>query len=248
MGIVSAGMTHIGRKRKSNQDAIYLNSKNHLYIVADGVGGHSGGDVASTMAVSLIPDYFLKQDINENNVKEHLVEAINYTNRAILNESMKRPELQGMGTTVVAMYFLEGNLYIVNIGDSRSYLVHEGQLYQLTQDHSLVQEKINLGFYTREQAREDPMRNVLVRTVGHEESTRADIFSYKVSPNDCFLLCSDGLHDKVNDQDVLTLINQHISQGKCSKSQLQSTVEALIDQANKNGGGDNISVIISMAQ
>ena len=242
-------MTHIGRRRKSNQDAIYINTKDHLYIVADGVGGHSGGDVASAMAVDLIPEYFLNQNLNEENVKYHLEEAIKYANKSILNETIKRPELQGMGTTIVSMYFLKNKLYITNVGDSRSYLIHDGQLYQLTQDHSLIQEKVNLGVYTRDQAVQDPMKNVLVRTVGYDDSTRVDIFAYRVSQNDCFLLCSDGLHGRVSDKDILALILRHIPlDKKCTGPQLQSTVQTLVDQANQNGGSDNISAILVVAQ
>ena len=242
-------MTHIGRRRKSNQDAIYLNSKDHFYIVADGVGGHNGGDVASSMAINLIPEYFLRQEITEESIKLHMEEAIKYANKSILNESLKRSKLRGMGTTVVSMYFFKNTLYITNVGDSRSYLVHSDQLYQLTQDHSLIQEKINLGLYTREQAMRDPMKNVLVRTVGHEETAKVDIFSYKVSQNDRFLLCSDGLHGKVSDRDMLALIQKHLpSNEKCNKKHLQNAVQALVDQANENGGSDNISAILSVAQ
>ena len=242
-------MTHVGRQRKSNQDAIYLNSQDHLYIVADGVGGHNGGDVASSMAVRLIPEYFFNQKIDKNNVEDHLQVAIQYANKSIFNEAIKRSELKGMGTTVVALYFLGENLYIVNIGDSRAYLFQGDELYQLTRDHSLVQEKINWGIYTREQAMQDPMQNILVRTVGYEESIKADIFVYKVSLHDFFLLCSDGLHGKVSSQDILSLVHQHLlADQECTKSQVKSAVENLVNQANQNGGNDNISVIISKVQ
>ena len=249
MDIISSGMTHIGRQRKSNQDAIYLNSEDHLYIVADGVGGHNGGDVASSMAVRLIPEYFFNQKIDKNNVEYYLQVAIQYANKLIFNEAIKRSELKGMGTTVVALYFLGENLYIVNVGDSRAYLLQGDELYQLTRDHSLVQEKINWGIYTREQAMQDPMKNILVRTVGYEESIEVDIFVYKVSPHDFFLLCSDGLHGKVSPRDILSLVHQHLLTDRgCTKSQVKSAVEDLVNQANQNGGNDNISVIISKAQ
>ena len=201
------------------------------------------------MAVALIPEYLLNQKINEDNIKYHLEQAIKYTNKSILNEAIKRPELEGMGTTVVSMFFLKNNLYITNVGDSRAYLVHSKQLYQFTRDHSLVQEKINLGIYTRQQAIQDPMKNVLIRTVGYEDIIKVDIFTYKISCNDFFLLCSDGLYGKVNDQDMLTLLHRHIpATQKCTKSQMQNAVQALVDQANHNGGNDNISVIISKAE
>ena len=249
LGIISSGATHIGRKRKSNQDAIYLSSQDNLYIVADGVGGHNGGDVASNMAVRLIPEYFFNQKIDKSNVKYHLQESIQYANKAIFDQAIKRPELKGMGTTVVGLYFLEENLYIINVGDSRAYLFRDDELYPLTRDHSFIQEKVNLGIYTREQAMKDPMKNILVRIVGYEESINVDIFVYKVSVHDFFLLCSDGLHGQVRSQDILSLMSQNLSPHKeCSQSQVKNAVHYLVDQANQNGGNDNISVIISKAQ
>ena len=242
-------MTHIGRQRKSNQDAIYLNSRENLYIVADGVGGHNGGDIASNMAVRLIPEYFFNQKIDKSNAEYHLREAIQYANKSIFNEAIKRSELQGMGTTVVGFYFLGENLYIINVGDSRAYLLRDNELYQLTRDHSLVQEKVNWGIYTREQAMKDPMKNILVRMVGYEENIKVDIFVYKVSLHDFLLLCSDGLYGKVMAQDILPLVYQNLSADQeCTESQVKNAAQYLVDQANQNGGNDNISVIISKVQ
>lgn len=250
MGIISAGQTHIGMKRKTNQDAIYLNSKKHLYLVADGMGGHNGGDIASSIAVNSLPEFFFNQSLTtEEEVINAFQESVFFANRTILGEADKNEELKGMGTTVVGMYFFENKIYLGNVGDSRAYLVSNNQLFQLTRDHSLVQEKINMGIYSREQAAQDVMKNVLVRTVGYGDLEGVDVFSYKVHKNDLFLICSDGLHSKVSDRDILTLINRRINDGKnLSKDQIQQTVQDLIDQANRNGGNDNISVILCYAK
>ncbi len=250
MGIISAGLTHIGMKRKTNQDAIYVNGKKHLYVVADGMGGHNGGDIASSIAVNSIPQFFFNQTLEtEEEVKKSLEESVFFTNRAILSEADKNEELKGMGTTVVGMYFFKNKVFISNVGDSRAYLISHNQLFQITRDHSLVQEKINMGIYSREQAAQDMMKNVLVRTVGYGELEEVDIFSYKVHKNDLFLICSDGLHSKVSDKDILTLINRRIPEpANATKEDVQSLVQDLIDQANRNGGNDNISIIICCAK
>lgn len=250
MGILAAGLTHIGMKRKTNQDAIYLNSKKHLYLVADGMGGHNGGDIASSIAVSSFPEYFFKlKTSNEQEVVKALEDSVFFANRAILNEAEKNTDLKGMGTTMVSMYFHGPKIYLSNVGDSRGYLISNGQLFQLTRDHSLVQEKINMGIYTREDAAKDLMKNVLVRTVGYGDLEGVDTFAYKVSKYDLFLICSDGLHSKVSDKDILTIINRRISDPtNASKELIQQTAEDLVDQANRNGGNDNISVILCYAK
>lgn len=249
MGIIAAGQTDIGMKRKTNQDAIYLNSRDHLYVVADGMGGHSGGDVASSLAVQHLPKFFFDNISKSEELKEHFITSVKYANKKILLEASKRPELKGMGTTIVGMFFHKAELFIANVGDSRCYMVNNSQLFQLTRDHSLVQEKINMGIYNREEAVKDIMKNVLVRTVGYEDNVEVDIFNYRVSRNDIFLLCSDGLHSKVSDRDILHIINHHIpTPQSATKEDLQNLVTSLINQANANGGNDNISVIIALAQ
>ena len=249
MSIISSGITDIGQKRKTNQDAIYLNTQDHFYLVADGVGGHNAGEVASAMAVKLIPEYFLGQQISADNVKHYLSEAVKHANSAIFTRAAQDPELKGMGTTIIAMYFLGDTLYIANVGDSRSYLIHQEELFQITRDHSLIQEKLNLGIYTREQAAQDPAKNILVRTVGHEQTTQVDIFTYPLSPQDLFLLCSDGVHGIIANPDILTTIRQHLPPGQSySQPQITQAIQALVDRANQNGGNDNISGILCATQ
>ncbi len=247
MGLVAAGMTDIGMKRKTNQDAIYLNPEKHLFVVADGMGGHNGGDIASQMATEVLPDYVIKN--YDKDPAKLQKEAVLTANKAIKKHGEENEELVGMGTTLVSQLFRGPYLYLANVGDSRSYLFNNKKLYQLTSDHSLVQEKLNLGFYTREQASEDPQKNVLVRTVGFEDEVEVDVFTYKVHRNDVFLSCSDGLHGKVSEKDLVYLLNKHIPDpAKATKETLQKTCQVMIDLANKNGGQDNISVVLVVAQ
>lgn len=247
MGLISAGMCDIGRKRKTNQDSIYMNPERNLFIVADGMGGHNGGDIASALAVQNIPEYIIEHF--EADPQQAISNSIKYANSAIKDRGKNDPLLTGMGTTVVSFYFKETTLFIANVGDSRAYLVNRHRLYQLTKDHSLVQEKLNIGIYNRDQAQKDPQKNVLVRTVGFEDSVDVDVYTYKVCRNDIFLCCSDGLHGKVSDADILYIINKYIPDPAAATPQaLNNAVKMLVHQANENGGNDNISVILVVAK
>jgi len=253
MAILAAGLTNIGQKRKSNQDSIYLNCEQHLFVVADGMGGHQGGDIASQMAVKAIPEYLIPKLMarpSSEDLVNLLKNSVLKANEAILQKSRQDSKLQGMGTTVVALLFSDSTLYIANVGDSRAYLLHKGEIYQLSKDHSLIQEKINLGIYTRQQAQADKMKNVLSRTVGFDDSVDVDIFNFKVHKGDLFFICSDGLHGKVSDHDMMHILNRHInpSQQQITQKQLNDAANELVAQANANGGQDNISVIIAYAQ
>lgn len=247
MGLIAFGKTDIGRKRKTNQDSYFVSLEKKLFVVADGMGGHNGGDIASQMATKILPNFF---DENIQMPPDSLLkEAIQETNRTIKNYGETHTELVGMGTTVVGFYFRGQNIYIGNVGDSRGYLINRKKIFQLTRDHSLVQEKLNYGVYNREQAALDPQKNILVRTVGFEENVDVDVFIYKVVKNDIFLCCSDGLHGKVSDEDILYIINKLIPDPAIANQEAaESVIKALIDTANENGGQDNITAILIIAQ
>ena len=247
MPLHSAGLCDIGLKRKTNQDAIYLNPKKKLFIVADGMGGHQGGDIASAMAVKYIPEYLFSQSLNDPIAA--LMASIKATNLKISKKSKGNLELAGMGTTIVSLFFKNSFLYISNVGDSRAYLINKHKIYQLTKDHSMVQEKINMGIYSREQAMLDNQKNVLTRSLGPEEEMEIDVFNYQVVKNDLFLICSDGVHGKINDEDLIYLINQEIPKPSSAKNKdLKRTAQRIVDLAKDNGGNDNISVILVLAQ
>lgn len=247
MAILSAGASDIGRKRKSNQDSICLDPHHNFFAVADGMGGHSGGDIASQLSVQVMPQYFTKH--HETDPQALMKGMIQEINQAILDKAEEQPELHGMGTTISAILFHGHNLIVGNVGDSRVYMVNNNHIYQLTRDHSFVQEKLNMGIYTREDAVKDPQKNVLVRSVGFEAEVNVDVFSYRICKNDIFLVCSDGLHGKVSDADILYIIQKNIvDPGTCIIEDLQAAVKELIQQANDNGGQDNISAILAVAQ
>ncbi len=243
MAILAAGLTDIGQKRSSNQDSIYLNSQDHLYLVADGMGGHQGGDVASALAAKLVPEYLLQQNRETDDLKGLMRSSIRFASTGILQHSIQKPELKGMGTTLTALYFHKDTVFISNVGDSRAYLFNNHQLFQLTKDHTLVQQKLDMGIYTRAQAHEDMMKNVLIRTVGYEKNVDVDVYTYKVARGDLFLACSDGLYGKVSDRDLCTILSK-ASQENFTKEALTQTAQELVALANKNGGNDNISVVL----
>lgn len=248
MTILSSGATDIGQKRKTNQDSICLYPKRHFFAVADGMGGHNGGDIASQMSVKILPE-FIENNIGSLSASELLKNSIQHVNQSIYDHGQQREELTGMGTTISAVIFDGPTVNIANVGDSRTYLISKKKLYQMTRDHSLVQEKLNMGLYDREGAKQDPQKNVLVRTVGFEEDIDIDLYHYKVARNDIFLICSDGLHGKVSDEDIIFIINKHIPEPSlASQKQLDETVKELISQANANGGQDNISVVMALAK
>jgi PPM family protein phosphatase len=247
MGLLSAGISEVGLKRKTNQDSIFLNPQKKIFIVADGMGGHKGGDIASALAVKAAPEFIL-ENISKD-AEDLLLETIAHTNKTIKEKSEENPDWKGMGTTFCLFYFKGPNLYIANVGDSRGYLIHDKKLYQLTKDHTFVFEKINMGLYTREQAKADPQKHILTRTVGFEDKVDPDIFTYKTQKNDIFLICSDGLSGYVSDRDTLFLINKHVPDpDNATEEILLTAAKALVDQANANGGGDNISVVLILAQ
>ncbi len=247
MGIICTGATDIGRKRKTNQDSICLDHTHHFFAVADGMGGHNGGDIASQLSVAIMPE-FLKSNtsMEPEKLMKNIIKEINL---AILKKAEQTPELHGMGTTVSAIQFNGPQLTIGNVGDSRVYLINNQHIFQLTRDHSFVQEKLNMGIYTRADAVNDPQKNVLVRSVGFEPEVVVDVFQYRICRNDLFIICSDGLHGKVSDADILHIVKKNISDpSRCQLDDLERTVKELIQQANENGGQDNISVIMAVAQ
>lgn len=247
MGILCAGASDIGRKRKSNQDSICMDSQHHFYSVADGMGGHNGGDIASQLSVKIMPEYLSKFSGGDPQLlmKNLIIEI----NQKILEKAQVQPELHGMGTTITAIQFNGPQLIVGNVGDSRVYMINNKNIYQMTRDHSFVQEKLNMGIYTREEAVKDPQKNVLVRSVGFDPDIQVDVFNYRICKNDIFLLCSDGLHGKVSDADILKIVQETLGDpGHCTVAKLEETVKGLIQQANDNGGQDNISVILAVAQ
>ena len=231
-------LTDVGVKRNMNQDFVYASDQpvgplSNLYIVADGMGGHAAGDLASRLAVETMVDYI--ENSQQRKPVRLLDEALQAANRAVYERSLTDRSLNGMGTTLVGCTLMRDCLYVINVGDSRLYIASQSML-QITKDHSLVEEMVRAGQLTREKARNHPEKNVITRAVGMKDRVRADLFDVDIRPEELILLCSDGLTNMVPDQEILSILH--------SSGSLRKTGTALVDTANENGGSDNISVIL----
>jgi protein phosphatase len=237
--------TDIGRKRSQNQDNIASCPEIGLFVVADGMGGHRGGETASAMAVQVIPEV-VRASVGKGdwNSRELISEAILEANNRIFERSQNQPQLQGMGTTTVSFLFKGNTLTIGHVGDSRAYFFRDGALWQMTRDHSLVQEKLRAGMITRAEVKTDRMKNVITRSVGFEMDVNVETYEMEVQPGDVFLLCSDGLSGLVEDDQIAEILRDRLKSERQDSTALEEAVRALITAANSNGGDDNISTIL----
>jgi len=236
--------THSGMVRSHNEDSIAADAEIGLAVLADGMGGYNAGEVASGIAVELIRTEMKKSLADrkpeefDGTEAERLIEAhATRANNAIYQASQSQPQYSGMGTTLVVALWHDNQISVGHIGDSRLYRLRDGALEQITRDHSLLQEQIDSGMITKEQARHSQNKNLVTRAVGIDPEVETEVHTYSVQPGDVYLLCSDGLSDMVTDEDVqLTL-------GSLA-SNLPLAAEQLVELANDNGGRDNISVIL----
>ena len=237
------GLTDVGRVRTHNEDAVGWDERVGLAILADGMGGHNAGEVASDMAVHKIRsalDDVLSPDILQSgmvNYQEAVHDAIAYANHEIYQASHHRAECAGMGTTVVMTFFHNGEVILANVGDSRIYRFRDNALAQVTSDHSLVQEMIDNGFLSAEQAQTATNRNLITRALGIGEQVEIDICVEPTQPGDVYLLCSDGLSDMVPEGEIDAILQQ-------SHTNPEEASRQLVIRANEMGGADNISVIL----
>lgn len=232
-------ITDIGKRRSSNQDFVYASEQQvgnlpNLLIVADGMGGHNAGDLASRCTVEAMVEYIEKAE--ETRPIPLLSMAIHYANDLVVEKARTDRALEGMGTTVVAATIADGYLYVANVGDSRLYLIDQ-QIEQITRDHSLVEEMIRIGELQRQDARSHPDRNVITRAIGVNSPVKIDFFDMKLEKGDRILLCSDGLTTMVDDDEILHIVK------KCTSP--KEAAQRLVTEANKNGGKDNISVVLA---
>lgn len=230
------GMTDTGLVRSANQDSYVIDSDGRFFVVADGMGGHAGGQEASRIATDIIQT-FLTQYWNSEIPSEQLLEkAILEANQAILNDQTQHPERADMGTTLVVLMFRDEQPLCAHVGDSRLYRLRDATLQQLTEDHTWVARAVQLGELTPEQARSHPWRHVLAQCLGREDLQPVAIQPIDVQPCDRILLCTDGLTEELSDQIIATQLE---SIRVCEKAAL-----ALIDAAKDRGGRDNITVIV----
>jgi PPM family protein phosphatase len=237
--------TDPGLARENNEDSVAFDEPTRLGILADGMGGYNAGEIASGMATTFIKSElgrWLAQAGRYANVRElrrAMEICVDNANRSIFNAANSNPQYSGMGTTLVLGVFQEGRLMLGHIGDSRCYRLRSAELAQITRDHSLLQEQMDAGLITPEQAATSTNKNLVTRALGVEDAVLLDVNEYKVEPGDIYLMCSDGLSDMVDDSGLARILQ---TEGSLEEKAIQ-----LINEANANGGRDNISVVLAQA-
>ncbi|PKO64493.1 MAG: protein phosphatase [Betaproteobacteria bacterium HGW-Betaproteobacteria-16] len=239
-------LTDTGILRENNEDSVALDVENHIAILADGMGGYNAGEVASAMATTFVRSELGRwmaeggAQASSREIKRAMEICIDNANRSIFNAANSQPQYAGMGTTLVMGVFQEARTLIGHVGDSRCYRLRDGNFVQLTRDHSLLQEQLDAGLITPEQAQFATHKNLVTRALGVEDTVLLEVNEFRVEEGDLFLLCSDGLSDMLSDQRLAALL--------VTAGTLDEKAHALIDAANDSGGRDNISVILAAAK
>jgi serine/threonine protein phosphatase PrpC len=236
MILQSAARTDVGRRRRANEDCFAIAAEQGFFLVADGMGGHTAGQLASSLAAEAAVRALQTLDGSEATLTEKLRCSVSAANREIHVTVQAKPELSGMGTTLVSLLAVDGRVALAHVGDSRAYLIRGGRIRQLTDDHSVVGELVRRREITQSAAREHPHRHVLTRAIGVRREVVPDLAELSSHPGDVFVLCSDGLTGLVRDEEI--------AQAVSSNTDLDTACESLIDLANDRGGEDNITVVI----
>lgn len=242
------GKTDTGMVREHNEDCFLIMPENGIAILADGMGGHLAGEVASAMAIDRVTHYLLNAfaisdaekmtAANSSSFESAaLVEAIKSANSAIHAASLSQPEQSGMGTTIVAAAFHDNTLTVAHVGDSRLYRYRKGVLDQVTEDHSMVQELLRRGLMTPDEARTSLNRNLVTRALGIDPMVEVDVRQQQYEDGDLYLLCSDGLNDVLTDEEIAAVLAQH-------PDNMDSAAQQLIADVNERGGPDNVSIVL----
>jgi protein phosphatase len=229
--------THVGMARELNEDSFLIDEARKIFIIADGMGGHQAGEIASSLAVKIVHQYLSTNMTDSSDLMALLRNAITDANRKVLDESKSNINLRGMGTTVVVAISTDTTAVIANVGDSRLYALHNSELRQITEDHNVVRQMLKRGLLTEEQAKYHRLRNVLSKALGSDYVLEPDIFQIEVTAGDSLLLCSDGLTAMVDDETIREVL---IEFGEDP----QRACDVLIEKANDNGGNDNITTIV----
>lgn len=234
---VLGSKTDSGRSRDNNQDRYFIDEKMGLFIIADGMGGHQAGEVASEIAVNTIA-YFLIKNSKANNsiIYQTIQQAFQEANNKIYTCATSDPDLNGMCTTAVVALYYKNRILIAHVGDSRAYLIRSGRLKRLTQDHSLVEELLRQGDLTAEESRNHHLRHVVTKVLGSEQPVEPEIISMALIEGDFLLLCTDGLTDMVTDEEIRDIILKN--------DKLGAICDGLVSSANEKGGKDNITVLL----
>lgn len=237
----AAGMSDVGRCRQTNQDQFLVDTGLGVYAIADGMGGHAAGEVASDLAITALLDSLTDSASDAHpqtpdEVASRLRDALHRGNLKICESMVTRAEWRGMGTTMVALCTIGDTAVLGHVGDSRAYLLRDGALTQLTSDHSWVNEQVKLGLLTHEQAQRHPMRNIVTRALGNQSQVEVELHEEPIRPGDVFVLCSDGLNGMLTDAEIREVLLAHETPNAACR--------ALVERANANGGEDNITVVI----
>jgi serine/threonine protein phosphatase PrpC len=250
MKVHSAGLTDTGRRRENNEDSFHTDDEVRLYIVADGMGGHRAGEVASSTVVSSVKDYMeafhtspAANESSESNMSPGataVCHSIELANRVVFQLSQDQGSYKGMGSTAAVAYFFEDTLITANVGDSRIYLIRDNGIEQLTQDHTLLAEHMRKNPDWDPNNASIPMKHILVRAVGIHEVVEADVYETHSLPGDLILMCSDGLTDMLSDEEI----HQAVLEG----GELKEVCERLVNMANERGGLDNITAVLLFVQ
>ena len=249
MEVIAAGITDVGLKREGNEDSFSTEDSLGLYVVADGMGGHLAGEVASQVAVEMINKSF-RNWIEKSILLEQLfgpaddtlslhgnyiLSSIKLANRVVYELAMNYEQYHGMGTTVAAIHVTPSRVIVANVGDSRIYLVRDGSIEQLSRDHTIVSEQIDMGVMTVEEAESSPLKHILTRNLGSSEEVEPDVYEVVPSDNDKFILCSDGLTDLVNDDEILEMTQKSDDPGELCRR--------FVEKVLKRGAHDNTTII-----
>jgi protein phosphatase len=250
MNFIAAGLSDVGRERDHNEDSFCILPEFRLFVVADGMGGHSAGDVASKMATHTVASFFeatAQEDATwpfsfdpQLSVEENrLLTSIKLANKRIFDASVSNPDVQGMGTTVVGVLFAPDSdrVYIAHVGDSRCYRVRDGEIQQMTKDHSLVNDYLSVMPDMTEEQRAEIPTNVITRALGMQDSVAVDLGAEEGRPGDCYVLCSDGLSGMISDEVIRDSV---LAFG----DDVEGLASRLIALANENGGEDNITAVL----
>ena len=237
--------TDPGLARENNEDSVTVDEPTRLAILADGMGGYNAGEIASGMATTFIKSVLGRwlaqagRHANAKEVRRAMEICVDNANRSIFNAANSNPQYSGMGTTLVVGVFQDGRLLLGHIGDSRCYRLRGTELAQITKDHSLLQEQMDAGLITPEQAAVSTNKNLVTRALGVEDAVLLDVNEHRVEPGDIYLMCSDGLSDMVDDPGIARILAGDVA--------LEEKAVQLVDAANANGGRDNISVMLAQA-
>jgi len=235
----AAALTDRGRKRASNEDAFGYSAEHGIYVVCDGMGGAAAGEIASSLAVDEMMR-LLTQRAGDSSIVTDAEQAAASANQAIFSRAERSQQLNGMGTTLVALLAEERRVWMLNVGDSRGYRLRNARLEQITIDHSLVEEQIRMGRMSQSEAVRSPLRNVITRALGTQNSVTPDVFELEAEPGDLFLLCSDGLTRELSDTRIESILRE--------SAPLEELCAQLVAAANQAGGHDNITCLLVRAQ